>query len=723
MWTVYLRTCIARLKNSSVYKQFINNIFIIAFFVLLLLLTLINWLTIIPLLLYCYYLCKRNKCLFISAVILSALVLTNYIFLETTLTSDAKGSFSGLVVDLKKSEKYQKITIRSGMYKNIIYDYDFLDIKVGEIIQGDGQILKSDPARVEGAFDYRHYLKNHKITKVVRANTLRITGTRFTLNKIKADFLVYLDTYFDGQTLTFLQALLIGEDEGFTDEFKEAVTDNGILHLFAVSGLHIMLFVGIITKILQFFHLKENIINIIISIFLFVYLILTGFTASVLRAALMYELGLVNKHLKLGFSSADIISLCFLILVIINPYYINDLGFILSFIASLVIIFTSPHINKRSHFTQLFIISCIVIIYTLPIVINTNNEINILSPITNIIFIDLVEGIILPFSLLVLCFPFLKKIYEFTIIAFSKITIWIGRNFYLPIKLPDFTYLSGLLFYFLLFLIGIFFYQQTRRRLCAIILVLFLIVVTKQNLFAFSGEVVFLDLYNGEATLIKEPFDRCNILIDTGDGTGSTVTGYLKSRGIFRLDYLILTHNHADHNGEALKVMNEIDVKNIIIGAYDSSETSKGSNIIRVKSGDILSCGNLELMILHPDQKYENENDNSIVFYAKIGPKGFLFLGDASVKVEEKFINIPFPVDVIKIAHHGSSTSTSPLLLSALDPEYAIIQTGRVEKFGFPNSKTITNLQNQGIKVYRTDLDYSITYRYKKKESIIETLG
>jgi competence protein ComEC len=722
MWTVYLKTCIDRLKNTSVYKHFLNNIFPIALFVLLVLLTLINRVSFPLVLLFAIYLFRSDKYLFILGLIFSSLLFISFLILEITIKPDADVHFSGLVIDLKQTEKYQKITVRSGIDKNIVFDYDFLDLHVGDIVQGDGEILTADPARIEGGFDYRQYLKNQRITKVIRSERIKITGHRFVLGSVKAAFLNYLESHFNGQALIFLKAMIIGEDEGFTDEFREAVTDNGILHLFAVSGLHIILFVEIITKILQFFHFRENIINLTITIFLFVYLVITGFAASVLRAALMYELGVVNKYLKLGFSSVDIISFCFLLLIIINPYYAYDLGFILSFIASLVIIFTSPHLSKHRHFLQLFIITCMVTLFTLPIVININNEINILSPLTNIVFIDLIEGMILPFSLIILCLPFLATIYEYVIISFSKLTIWIGRICYLPLRLPDFSFLSGLLYYILLFLTGIFSQQPTRRRLCSIVLVFFLIILAMRNTFTFSGEVVFLDLVNGEATLIKEPFDRCNILIDTGDGTNSAVTDYLKSRGIFRLDYLILTHNHLDHNGEALRISDEINVKNQVISAYDSSETSKKTKIIRVKSGDVLTCGNLELLILHPDQRYKNENDNSIVFYAKIGPKGFLFLGDVSKEIEEKFVGLTFPVAVIKIAHHGSSTSTSPLLLSSLRPEYAVIQTGRIEKFGFPNRGTIATLEEYGIKVYRTDLDYSITYRYKKKESIFKTL-
>ncbi len=93
--------------------------------------------------------------------------------------------------------------------------------------------------------------------------------------------------------------------------------------------------------------------------------------------------------------------------------------------------------------------------------------------------------------------------------------------------------------------------------------------------------------------------------------------------------------------------------------------------------------------ILHPDKSYKDENDNSIIIHTKIGKHYFLFLGDATKETENKLINQNIKVDCIKISHHGSSTSTSPKMIEALKPKYAIIMAGRVKKFGFPNKKQL----------------------------------
>ena len=135
-----------------------------------------------------------------------------------------------------------------------------------------------------------------------------------------------------------------------------------------------------------------------------------------------------------------------------------------------------------------------------------------------------------------------------------------------------------------------------------------------------------------------------------------------------------------------------------------------------------MTCGNLELLIIPPKEWSRDENENSIVVYTQIGTKGFLFLGDLTKAGEEKLLNYSFQVDVVKIAHHGSNTSTSSKFLEHFEPKYAVIQSGRLEKFGFPHASPLDTLQRQGIQVYRTDMDYTVTYRVFGKHEVFERL-
>ncbi|MDD3999713.1 MAG: ComEC/Rec2 family competence protein, partial [Bacilli bacterium] len=418
----------------------------------------------------------------------------------------------------------------------------------------------------------------------------------------------------------------------------------------------------------------------------------------------------------------DIISLCFIFLILFNPYFMYDYGFVLSFLASLVIILLSPLISKLGHFRQLLVISFFASLITLPVVININNDINLLCPITNVIFIDLIEGIILPLSLIIFMIPALSGVYEYMVIGFEKITIFISDYLYIPLRLPDFNFFSMIIYYLLLITVGLFYHKKTIRKSLIVTIVCFILLLSNQKFFQVSGEVNFLDLVNGEAILIETPHSECTALIDTGDGSNNDVNDFLKSRAIKKIDYLFITHNHIDHNGAFFTIIKDFSVKNIVISAYDNSVIGNYPNTIRVKAGDRISCGKTDFLIYHPDQSYSDENDNSLVIHTKLGNKEFLFLGDAGEKIEEQLLNYQLTADIIKIGHHGSATATSPVFIAALRPETAIIQTGRIEKFGFPHNKTIATLEKYNVKIYRTDKNFSVKYRYRKNESIFESI-
>lgn len=128
------------------------------------------------------------------------------------------------------------------------------------------------------------------------------------------------------------------------------------------------------------------------------YALLVNFTPSIVRAVLLYDGYYLNKRLKLGFSSLDLLSLIFVLLVLWNPYYLYHSGFVLSFTVTLIIVTTAPLLYKTKHLIQLLLTSLFSWIITLPIIVNLNNEINFLSPLVNAVYIDFVGYIILPLS-------------------------------------------------------------------------------------------------------------------------------------------------------------------------------------------------------------------------------------------------------------------------------------------------------------------------------------
>ena len=720
MLTVYLIIYWIKLKNLSVYKKLLNNWLLVSFFLVLVCLLLANPFVVIIIGGYGYYLLKKERTILYVCVIVSIAFLLRYYYFESQYYVDDSNHIVGYIKDVKYYKYYQRLTVKSNGRKYYIYDYDFIKLNIGDRIDVEGQKNNIDAAHIEGGFDYQKYLKHNKVYGVIRSNHIYVVGSRFDIGIIRQKAFQYLHLFFNNSALSFLKAIILGDSTGFTDEFQSAVKNAGITHLFAISGLHIGLLVIIINYILRSLNFSNKRIEIIIIFFLLIYMILVNFSSSIIRAVLLYISYYLNKKFKFGFTSLDLLSIIFLGLLIYNPYNMYQTGFVLSFLVTFTIMVTSPIIGKAKHLMQIFYISLFSWLITLPIIINLNNEINILSPAINVFYIELVTVVILPVSLVVFLMPILSSIYQGLIDFFIKSTLFISRYFSVEIRFPDFTLTETFLYYLIIWCFIKGYKIKQYKYIIATIYLFFLFVLSNAVYFKPYAEVVFLDLYNGESILISDRYNKCNVLIDTGDGTNSEVTGFLKRKGIKRIDYLIITHNHIDHNGEAFEIINNFNVNNIVVSAYDNSELSAISNT-KVKTGDQILCGNFIFHVLHPDMHYTDENDNSIVLYVFVGEYYFLFLGDVSKKTEEKIAKMGLDVDVVKIAHHGSSTSTSTVLLAATRPRYAIIQTGRIEQFGFPAMSTIETLKQYNIVIYRTDEDYSIKYKYYKKKSIFIT--
>lgn len=245
---------------------------------------------------------------------------------------------------------------------------------------------------------------------------------------------------------------------------------------------------------------------------------------------------------------------------------------------------------------------------------------------------------------------------------------------------------------------------------------------TKQKNIKVSGdlEVHYIDVDQGDAILIKQ--NDKNMLIDAGDNAyGDRVVNYLKSNNVTRLDYVIGTHPHADHIGGMDDVINKFDIGKVIMPQVNHTTKTfedvitaiqnKGLRIITPKVGDTYELGDASFTILAPNSNsYSNLNDYSVITKLVYGTNSFMFTGDAEVEAERETVNNgqSLKSDVLKVGHHGSDTSTTPEFLNAVDPKYAVIQSGKSNKYGHPVESTLTKLQNKNIEVYRNDLSGNV---------------
>ena len=710
---------------------FVNNVFLIVISLVLLLLSLSDFVYFIFFVIYIIYIIRRfknNKMFIVVNICLLVFTSLYFVLLEIKYNDfimfNEEIRFESRIYDIEYSKDKLRYICKYDKRKVIVY-YDEEELDVGDYIYIIGDSIEIEGNRIKNFFNYKNYLKHEKISGIVYANEIKVLKNGFNINSIKQLVFRYVNKYIkDDDSNMILKALVLGDSSNFSDELDEDLRINGIVHLFAVSGLHISLFIMMFTYVLNSFKMKEKYCDIVISIFLFFYIVITSFSASILRASLMYYFTLVNKHFfKSLFSSLDICSFSFIVLVLINPYIAFNLGFILSYMVCFVLVLSSSLIKTKNNNLQVLYMSILSNVFTLPIVININYEINILSPLINVFFISFTSSIILPFTFVLLLIPIFGFVYKYLIDVFL-LMIKFSSYFFINLDLPYFDNIYIIIYYGIIFLFLVFVYNKKLRILFISLYCIFLVLFSNKDYFYNKNSIDCLYLNDGEAMLIRNK--RYNVLIDSGDGYNDEVYNFLRSEGIKKLDYFIITHEHNDHFGGAKKILENIRVDKLIVTCVNTSDFSRYDNVIKAKIGDVFTIGDIRFEVLFPYQKSNEENDNSLVTYFSFCEYNILCLGDLTVNEEDEVISYleqkNYDVDIIKIGHHGSNSSTSIDLLDYCKAKYAIIMVGKKWIDVFPNLGIINRLNEYNITVFSTKDYYSFKLYFHDKKIYISSV-
>lgn len=231
--------------------------------------------------------------------------------------------------------------------------------------------------------------------------------------------------------------------------------------------------------------------------------------------------------------------------------------------------------------------------------------------------------------------------------------------------------------------------------------------------------VSFIDVGQADSVLIRN--GNYNMLIDAGNNEdGEKLVNYFKSLGIEEFTYVFATHPHEDHIGGMDDIINNFKIDNYYMSNklsttktfMDVLDALDGCNLKYTvpNKGDTLKLGDANIKVIYPGDDKSNINDSSIVLKITYGKNSFLLTGDATSNVERKIYNEDIKSDVLKVAHHGSSYSSTDVFLDRVKPYYAVISVGKNNIYNHPSNKTLEKLNKRNIKVYRTDLDGTITF-------------
>ena len=623
----------------------------------------------------------------------------------------------GIITTIKEKDNLVTLTVKNKEKILVTYYLNKINkkYKLGDKVKVIGEFKEPKPQKTKNLFDYKKYLYRQNVFYTVKAKKIILIKKNNNIYYLIKQIII---NHFNKNA--YLNTFLIGDKNYIDSTVKKSYQENGISHLFAISGMHITLLVSIIEKILLKVKVEENTRFKIIMFILIFYLLLVGLSPSILRGVLFYCLFKLNSIYYFYIKPINLFLLIVSLSLLINPYYIYDVGFQYSYLISLSLICLSKNIQSNNYFISLLKVSLVSFIVSIPITLYNFYQLNIMSIFYNLIFVPLISIIIFPFSLVVIFIKPLEPIYNLLILVLENLSLFLSK-----ISLGKLVfYRLPLIIYFVYFFIIILYIFRNKKEYIFVLLIILFI----HYLYPFINNedyINFIDVGQGDSILIH--YKHKNIMIDTGGSltnqgnlSNNTTIPLLKSYGINKIHYLILTHGDADHMGEASNIVNNLKVETVIFNCGNKNNMEK-ELIERLNKKNIeyytcinkLNIKDLKLYFLN-QKDYKNENDNSNVIYTKIYNKSFLFMGDAGVEVENDIIdNYELDnIDYLKIGHHGSITSSSKEFIKTINPKYSIISVGKNNKYGHPNKEVLKTLSNS--KIYRTDQFGSIMFKLQK---------
>lgn len=648
-------------------------------------------------------------------IFIITLLYTNYYPFKSKYTKNDK-EFIGIVT--KYEVKEDKITIEIKAKEKLLITYKYQDKEFNNLLYGDkikvkGTLITPSKNTNQNTFNYQKYLYYKKIYYLVEATSInKIANNHNYLYTIKNTLYQKINKL---KSSNYIKTLLFC-DNTLSKEIKESYRINGISHLFSVSGMHINFFVSIIYLYLNKITYNKRIKYLITNIFIITYLILFP-SSSLLRSAVMSILYSINYLLKLKIKKIDILLLTLGVSLLINPFIIYDLGYIYSYTITFFLVLSSSTLKKENKINKIIYISLLSFLVSIPITIYNSFEINIISILLNIILVPIISIIILPLTILTYIFPILDSILYLFTNTLETISLFISKINITKIIFPKPSLLIIVLYY-IIFLLS---YQNKKYFYLNIILLIIIYIFPYLNS---NFEVVMFEVGEADCHLIKYPYNKNTILIDTGKNEykiKNEVIPYLKSIGIKKIDYLIITHGDLDHIGGSITLINNFQVKNVILnkGTFTDLEKELIKNLNKKKIPYQININKINLsnhtIYLLNNTKYNNENDNSIITYFTYQKYKFLYMGDASITTEDNLLenyNLN-NISILKVGHHGSNTSSSKDFISQINPSISLISVGENNIYHHPNKEVINNLFKS--RIYRTDINNMVKLTINSK--------
>lgn len=654
-----------------------------------------------------------------TIVIITIRILTPSKTYYTTKDNKVIGTIEKITLDnekvtllIKAKEKIQGTYYFKSNQKNKVKD-----LKIGDKVKVLGTITKPRTPTTKNLFDYSFYLKKQGIYQLITIKEIKIIKSSTKLfDRIK-------NILNKKATHPYMQAFLLGNDEKIEEEVRLSYQENGISHLLAISGMQFYLIANTILRILKKIKVHKKTSYLITFIIIFLYFFVLDLNASILRGVLFFFLFSINKVWRLNLPKNRLIVFSIIITMLINPYFITEAAFWYSFIISIGLL--SFFQERTSYWKSLWYSSVLSFLLSIPISLYYFYQVNVLSIVYNLFYIPYVNIVVFPLTIIAFLIPIIEPLYQLSITILEQSSLLLSK-----IEIGKFIFPKVNIFiYFIEFLFLLVYLKKKQKKVLIILITLFLGHYLSSHLK--QDFIKMIDVGQGDSLLIYSQGKTA--LIDTGgklqfDGkTSTTITKYttiplLKSLGIKKLDFLFLTHGDMDHMGEVFYLINHFKTEKIYINLGPTSllenNLLKERKVAESKQDSVFQVGNFTFYQLN--KSWKDENNSSSVYYVHHPNLTVLLMGDATIDTEKYLLeNYNLNIDVLKVGHHGSKTSTGISFLNATSPRLALISVGQDNNFGHPNQEVLKKLENKNIPYLMTKDSGTITV-FPNTEVIIE---
>ncbi|GAE27081.1 late competence protein ComEC [Halalkalibacter wakoensis JCM 9140] len=638
---------------------------------------------------------------------------------------------------------------------------------VGDFCKINGTLGAPLPPTNFGQFNYKKYLFEQGVHWILRPKQTGIEciqrkepySVYMKMQRWRHKQLTWIERDVRSDFRGIMSALLFGERVLIEEDVMYAYQKLGVIHLLAVSGLHVGMIVAALFYLLIRVGLtRERTIELLIAL-LPIYIIIAGAAPSVIRASLMTIVVLLFMRAKGKIPPLFAIVVVYMLFILIRPFVLFHLGFQLSFLVSFGLMVSAPSIQKRytQKMVQLLAVTVLSQLFSAPVLLFHMHEISLLSIPMNMVYIPFISLFVLPLTFLSFLISFFLPLpFNIPLHFLEKIVPMIHSVLLAVAEHKGSSFIVGKPNFYIVFMLyfcifyGLMKWEQKNKgwwKTPTLFIFLLLTVHFSMPYMDSRGKITMIDVGQGDSFLLELPYRKEVYLIDTG-GTMSfsqeekwrernksfevgkdIVVPTLKALGIRKINNLVLTHGHLDHIGGSKAVAQSIKIEQVLYGKGQvegeleitllNEIANSGANILFIEEGINWSSGETQFVVLSPIGTEQNLNARSIVLYVEMQGISILFTGDLEEEGENRLIK-DYPalqVDILKAGHHGSRTSTSSHFLSHLKPKAVFISAGRNNRFGHPHEEVVNRLEEDNISVWRSDLHGAVQLTLKDRKN------